>query len=227
MFHRMKFLLFSLTLLLSPAATAQDKKILQVLFLGDPVQQGIVQAAAKELTGKANFQYPPPGSANDSGSALARIDQLLGDKPYDIIYFNFGIGDLFYKDPASKEIRIMNKDAGGVRVSSPDQYEKNLDAIVQRLTGSKAKLIWGSTTPLNNGNLFDGDSEKEYNAIAARVMAKYKVPVLDLHAYAMAKFKSGEKQPPPDKYAAEMQKRGHPLHPPLVKAILSVTEKPQ
>ncbi len=227
MFHRMKFLLFSLTLLLSPAATAQDKKILQVLFLGDPVQQGIVQAAAKELTGKANFQYPPPGSANDSGSALARIDQLLGDKPYDIIYFNFGIGDLFYKDPASKEIRIMNKDAGGVRVSSPDQYEKNLDAIVQHLTGSKAKLIWGSTTPLNNGHLFDGDSEKEYNAIAARVMAKFKVPVLDLHAYAMAKFKSDEKQPPPDKYAAEMQKRGHPLHPPLVKAILSVAEKPQ
>jgi hypothetical protein len=75
---------------------------------------------------------------------------------------------------------------------------------------------------LNNGNLFDGDSEKEYNAIAARVMAKYKVPVLDLHAHAMAQFKPGEKQPPHDKYAAEMQKRGRPLHPPVVKAFLSV-----
>jgi acyl-CoA thioesterase-1 len=227
MFHRVKFLLLPLCLLLFTAASAQEKKIPQVLFLGDPVQQAIVQAAAKELTGKVNLHFPPPGSANDTGTALARIDQLLGDKPWDIIYFNFGIGDLFYKDPATKEIRIMNKDAGGVRVSTPAKYEKNLDAIVQRLTASKAKLIWGSTTPLNNGNLFDGDSEKEYNAIAARVMARHKVPVLDLHAHVMALIKPGEKQPPHDKYAAEMQKRGHQIHPPLVKAILSVAGKPQ
>jgi hypothetical protein len=80
---------------------------------------------------------------------------------------------------------------------------------------------------LNNGNLFDGDSEKEYNAIAARVMAKYKVPSLDLHAYVMAQFKPGEKQPPHDKYANEMQKRGHPLHPPMVKDFLSVAGKLQ
>jgi hypothetical protein len=72
---------------------------------------------------------------------------------------------------------------------------------------------------LNNGNLFDGDSEQEYNAIAARVMARHKVPVLDLHAHVMAQFKPGDKQPPHDKYAAEMQKRGHPLHPPVVKAL--------
>jgi acyl-CoA thioesterase-1 len=224
MFCRLKILLLPICMLLTAVASAQEKKIPQVLFLGDPVQQAIVQAAAKELTGKANFHYPPPGSANDSGTALARIDQLLGDKPWDIIYFNFGIGDLFYKDPASKEIRIMNKDAGGVRVSTPSQYEKNLEAIVKRLTASKAKLIWGSTTPLNNGNLFDGDSEKEYNAIAARVMASHKVPVLDLHAYAMAQFKPGDKQPPHDKYAAEMQKRGRSLHTPLVNAFLSTSK---
>ena len=227
MFHRLKILLLLLFLSLTGAASGQEKKIPQVLFLGDPVQQSIVQAAAKELTGKANFHYPPPGSANDSGTALARIDDLLGDKPWDIIYFNFGIGDLFYKDPASKEIRIMNKDAGGVRISTPAQYEQNLEAIVKRLTASKAKLIWGSTTPLNNGNLFDGASEKEYNSIAARVMARHKVPVLDLHAHVMALFKPGEKQPPHDKYAAEMQKRGHQIHPPLVKAILSVAGNPQ
>jgi acyl-CoA thioesterase-1 len=220
MFHRLKILLFPLSLLLTGAASAQEKKIPQVLFLGDPVQQAIVQAAAKELTGKANFHYPPPGSANDSGTALARIDDLLGDKPWDIIYFNFGIGDLFYKDPATKEIRIMNKDAGGVRVSTPAQYEKNLDAIVRHLTASKAKLIWGSTTPLNSGNLFDGDSEKEYNTIAARVMAKHKVPVVDLHGYVMAQFKPDEKHPSYTQYAKEMEKRGHPLHAPLVRALV-------
>ncbi len=39
-------------------------------------------------------------------------------------------------------------DICGVRVSTPAQYEKNLDAIVRRLNASNAKLIWGSTTPL-------------------------------------------------------------------------------
>ncbi len=227
MFRLVKFLLLPLSLLFITAASAQEKKIPQVLFLGDPVQQSIVQAAAKELTGKVNLHYPPPGSANDSGAALARIDKLLGDKPWDIIYFNFGIGDLFYKDPATKEIRIMNKDAGGVRVSTPAEYEKNLDAIAKRLTATKAKLIWGSTTPLVNGSFLDGDSEKEYNAIAARVMAKHRVPVLDLHAHVMAQFKPKDKHPPYTQYAKELDKRGTSLHAPVVKALLSVAAKPK
>jgi hypothetical protein len=219
----MRLLLFFL--LLSPAS-AQEQKIHQVLFLGDPVHQTIVQAAAKELTGKFAIHYPPV-AANDSGTALARIDELIGDKPWDIIYFNFGIGDLFYKDPATREIRIMSKDGGGVRVSTPAQYEKNLDTLVQRLKSTKAKLIWGATTPMSvvhsfpsyRGNLFDANAEVEYNAIAARIMIKHKVPVLDHHTFIMAQFKPEDKHPPYDKYAGEMEKRGHPLHVPLVDVL--------
>ena len=94
---------------------------------------------------------------------------------------------------------------------------KTLDALVQRLKTTKAKLIWGSTTPMvtvhffpsYQGNLFDVDAEKEYNAIAARVMAKHNVPVLDLHGHVMAQFKPDEKHPPYTQYAKEMEKRGH------------------
>ncbi len=209
---------------------AQEKKLPQGLFLVDSIQLGIVQEAAKELNGKMNIHYPPRGlEVSSTGSALAKMDELLGGKEWDIIYFNFGIGDLFYKDPATREIRIMSKDAGGVRVSTPEEYEKQLDAIVQRLKTTKAKLIWANTTPLVNidffpsfqGNLFDANSEKEYNAIAARVMAKNKVQIIDLHGYIMAQFKADEKHPPYDKYVAEMKKRGHPLHIPLVKAFSS------
>ena len=100
---------------------------------------------------------------------------------------------------------------------------------MQRLKTTKAKLIWGSTTPMVNvhffnsyqGNLFDANSEKEYNAIAARVMAKHKVPVLDLHAHVMTQFKPEDKHPPYTQYAGEMAKRGHPLHAPLVRALLA------
>jgi hypothetical protein len=229
-FHR---LLLPAILLLSPVAFGEEKNPPKVLFLGDPVHGAIVRAAAKELGNKVSIHYPPGGSVNDSGTALAGIDQLLGDKPWDLIYFNFGIGDLFYKDPATREIRVMSKDGGGVRVSTPAQYEKQLDALAKRLTATKAKLIWGTTTPMvtvhyfpsYQGNLFDADAEKEYNKIAARVMAKHKIPVLDFHGYVMARFKPDEKHPPFIKYAPEMEKRGHPLHTPLVNALMAIAGK--
>jgi hypothetical protein len=230
-FHR---LLLPAILLLSPVAIGVGENPPQVLFLGDPVHGVIVRVAAKELGDKMSIHYPPGGSVNDSGTALAGIAELLGDKPWDIIYFNFGIGDLFYKDPATREIRVMAKDGGGVRVSTPAQYEQQLDALVQRLKATKAKLIWGNTTPMATvhffssyqGNLFDADAEKEYNEIAARVMAKHNIPVLDLHGYVMAQFKPGEKHPPYTQYANEMEKRGHPLHTPLVRALMATAGKP-
>lgn len=220
-------LLLPLCLLLLPAASAQEKKIPQVLFLGDPIHQAIVQAAAKELGGQVSVHYPPGIVAADSGTALAQIEPLLGKTQWDIIYFNFGIGDLFYKDPSTREIRLMSKHGGGVRVSTPAQYEKQLDALVQQLKATNAKIIWGSTTPMANvhffnsyqGNIFDENAEREYNAIAARVMAKHQVPVVDLHAHVMVQFKPDEKHPPYTQYAKEMEKRGAPLHAPLVEAL--------
>ena len=219
-------LLLPLCLSLLPAATAQEQEIPQVLFLGDQVHRAIVQAAAKELVGKVSVNYPQ-GVASNSGTALAQIEPLLGETKWDIIYFNFGIGDLFYKDPSTREIRIMSKHGGGVRVSTPAQYEERLDALVQRLKATNAKLMWGSTTPMvtvhffnsYQGNIFDENAERQYNAIAARVMAKHEVPVIDLHAHVMAQFKPDEKHPPYTQYAKEMEKRGHPLHAPLVEAL--------
>jgi len=225
--HLLNKFLLPVFLLLFSSTSAAEKTLPQVLFLGDQVHRTIMQAAAKELDGKVRIHYPQ-GDASNSGTALAQIDQLLGVTQWDIIYFNFGIGDLFYKDPATREIRIMCKYSGGVRVSTPAQYEKQLDALVQRLKTTGAKLVWGNTTPMVNvdffpsfqGNLFDANSEKEYNAIAARVMAKHEVTVLDLHGHVMAQFKPDEKHPAYNKYPQEMEKRGHPLHTLLVRALL-------
>lgn len=233
MTHRLPQFLLAACLLLCQAVSAAEKSPLNVLFLGDHVHGAIVQAAGRELGGRVRIHSPPGGTANDSGAALAQIDQLLGDTQWDVIYFNFGIGELFYKDPATREIRIMGKDGGGVRVSSPALYEKQLDALVRRLETTKAKLIWGSTTPMVNvnffptyqGNLFDATSEVEYNAIAARVMAKHDVPVVDLHGHVMAQFKSDEKHPAYTQYAKEMEKRGAPLHAPLVSALSNAAQE--
>ncbi len=233
MTRRLQKLLIAVYLLLSPAVSAEEKNPPQVLFLGDSVHGAIVQAAAHELDGQVHIHFPQGGSVSDSGTALTQIDQLVGDTQWDIIYFNFGIGELFYKDPRTREIRIMSKDGGGVRVSTPALYEKQLDALVQRLETTKAKLIWGNTTPMVNvnsfpsyqGNLFDAGAEVEYNAIAARVMAEHKVPVVDLHGHVMAQFKPDEKHPPYTQYAKEMEKRGAPLYSPLTSALAAAARK--
>lgn len=226
-----RLLTLSFCILFPPVASAQGKSTPQVLFLGDSLHRSIVDAAAKELGDKVKIH--PKTEASDSGTALEKIDELLGKTKWDIIYFNFGMGDLFYKDPATREIRIMCKHSGGARVSTPVQYGKQLDELVQHLKGTGAELIWGSTTPMANvdffpsfqGNLFDADAEVEYNAIAARVMAKHKVPVLDLHGHVMAQFKVEDKHPAYSQYAKELEKRGHPIHAPLVQALSVVAQK--
>lgn len=233
MTYRMPKFLLAACLLFCPAVSAAEKSPINVLFLGDPVHGAIVKAAARELGDQVQFHYPPGGGVNDSRAALVQIDQLLGDTQWDIIYFNFGIGELFYKDSATREIRIMSKDGGGVRVSTPAQYEEQLNALVKRLKTTKARLIWGSTTPMVNvnsfptyqGNLFDAGAEVEYNAIAASVMVKHQVPVVDLHGHVMTKFNPDEKHPAYTQYAKEMEKRGAPLHAPLVSALAVVTRE--
>lgn len=228
MSHLLKQLLFPVCLLLLPVASAQEKKVPKLLFLGDSVHRQIVEAAAGELGAQISIKFPPGASPYDSGTALAKIDTLLGDGQWDIIYFNYGIGDLFYRDPATKEIRVMCKSSGGVRVSTPEQYEKQLDALALRLKATKAKLIWGNTTPLITlsawaqplrDRLFEAKSEVEYNAIAARVMAKHNIPVVDLHSHVMDQFKPDEAHPHYSLYAGVMAKKGQPLHAPLVQVL--------
>lgn len=73
--------------------------------------------------------------------------------------------------------------------------------------------------PSYQGNMFDENTEQEYNALAARVIAKHKVPVLDLQGHIMAQFKPKDKHPPYTKYEAEMATCDHPLHVPVVTAL--------
>lgn len=215
--------------LLSSALAAEE--LPRVLFLGDPLHGRIYEGAARELKEEASLLKPPASrsldvAAYDSGSALARIDELLGEGGWDLIYFNFGLADLFYKDPSTKEIRAMSKNAGGVRVADAEQYRANLEAIVARLKESDAKLLWGTTTPMvkvntfpsYRGNLYDADSELEYNRIAAEVMKRHNVPVVDLHAHIIGQFGPEEQHPGYEGYEKVLAKKV-PAHTLLVKAI--------
>jgi acyl-CoA thioesterase-1 len=199
----------------------------RILFLGDPIQKPIVAAADRELGSEVSIHFPPP--AYDTAAALERLDELIGEGGWDLIYFNFGIGELFYRDPKTKEVRIMSKHAGGVRASTPQEYAERLDRLVRELRERDYPLLWASTTPLvtvnffpsYQANLFDAHSELEYNAVAAEIMARHRVPVVDLHGHIMQHYEAEEKHPAYHQYPAAMKKKGKPLHLEVVRAIRS------
>ena len=110
---------------------------------------------------------------------------MLGDGKWDLIHFNFGLGDLVYRVPGLEAIRILPIDAGGVRVTSPAAYEANLRKIIARLRKTGAVLVWASTTPIraSASNVFEMGSEIQYNSIAAKVMRENRIPINDMHTF--------------------------------------------
>jgi hypothetical protein len=202
---------------LPQAATGEKPKILpRALIIGDTVYSTPFQGVVGLLRGRVEISRPKI-QPRDTATALENCDALLGDKKWDLIHFNFGFEDLYYRDPGTKAKRAMSKEAGGVRVTTPKEYEANLRELVKRFKATGAKLIWASTTPIKSSkfdNVLDPGSELEFNAIAAKVMAENKVTINDMHAYITKNVKN-KRDPSPYWF------NRYPLHPPIVRSILT------
>ena len=152
----------------------------RVLILGDRVYQQPARDAAKELKGRVEvvFATIQPGEVRHTQYAIDNLDTLLGEGDWDLIHFNFGLGDLVRRAPQMKTFRVMSREMGGVQTTSPQRYERNFHTLVERLKATDAKLVWASTTSIrhSSSNVFEMGSEIKFNAIAARVMAAQKVP---------------------------------------------------
>lgn len=100
------------------------------------------------------------------------------DGSWDVIHFNFGVWDATYREPTSKYF-------SGHRTTSVEDFEKNLRTMVARMKKTGATLIWGSVTPVWEGepDKPNGD-EDAYNRVAAAVMKENGVIVNDLNAYS-------------------------------------------
>ncbi|WP_145056175.1 SGNH/GDSL hydrolase family protein [Lignipirellula cremea] len=204
--------------LLLPGTVSAADALPRVLILGDSIYNEPSRKVASELKERASVVWKNPG---DTATALAQLDTLLGEEPWDVIHFNFGLADLHYRDPRTQAIRALSKRAGGVRVTSPEDYEARLDELAERLGKSSAKRIWASTTPIlrpKPESLYDIGSEIEYNSIAARVMAKHRITVNDLHAFVGRQI---DQQKPPEMFDF----RGIDLHLPILKAIQAELDK--
>ena len=212
-----------LLLLIVAAANnaVSEDRLPRVLILGDSVYQQPARDAAKELKGRVDVVYAPiqPGEVRHTQNAIDNLDTLLGKGDWDLIHFNFGLGDLVHRAPNMKAFRVMAREAGGVRTTSPQQYERNLHTLVERLKATDARLVWASTTPIrhSSSNVFEMGSEIKYNAIAARVMVDHKVPTNDMYSFVRNLI---DMKRPASHGADPFFFDRNPLHPPIVEMIL-------
>ena len=162
------------------------KDLPKVLIIGDSISIGYTPFVKRMLEKEATVAHNK-GNAQHTGTGLKNIDDWLGDTQWKVIHFNWGLHDLCYRGPNSQKNAGRDK-VNGTLTCSPEQYEKNLDLLVQRLEKTGASLIWASTTIVPEGEegRIAGD-DKKYNEIAARVMIKHGVVINDLNA-ATASF---------------------------------------
>lgn len=163
----------------------------KVLIIGDSISIGYTPFVNEMLKGEAAITHNR-GNAQHTAFALTNLNAWIGKTKWEVIHFNWGLHDLCYKNPQSKNPQSKNpnqRDKVNGRILVPiDQYERNLETLVERLRQTGAKLIWASTTlvPEGEDGRFVGDDLK-YNAVAERVMKKHGISINDLHGLS-AKF---------------------------------------
>ena len=149
----------------------------RVLLIGDSISMGYTPPVRKLLEGKANVhRIPQNGGPTKNG--VANIEKWLGTGKWDVIHFNWGIHDLKFMPDGKRQVEAAD-------------YEQNLRTLVARMKKTGAKLIWATTTPIPEGELNPPrkfGSVKEYNDIAARVMAENNIAVDDLNAHMTPQF---------------------------------------
>jgi hypothetical protein len=168
-------------MLLALTASLGAKELPKALLVGDSISLGYTPHVVAALKGKVEVKHHR-GNAQHTGTGLNMLDRWIGETKWDVIHFNWGLWDLCYRHPKSKEQGRRDKKRG-MLTTSLEQYEKNLDQLAARLKKTKSKLVWAhiTTVPKNEAGRKVGDDDK-YNEAAARVMKKHGIEINDLNA---------------------------------------------
>ena len=151
-----------------------------VLIIGDSISIGYTPKVRELLAGVANVQRPDENT-RDTRIGLMHLDRWLGDTQWDVIHFNWGLHDLCYRHPDSTATGRRDKINGAISVPL-DEYTLNLEALVQQLKDSEARLIWANTTFVPDGEVgrVPGD-DLRHNRAAAEIMERHEIALDDLH----------------------------------------------
>lgn len=170
--------LFLLTIFLFLAFA--DKKP-RILIIGDSISIGYTPYVQTYFSERATVSHCR-GNAQHTGTGLEKIEEWLGEEQWDVVQFNWGLWDLCYRHPDSKEYGNRDKIKGKPEYTI-EEYATNLDSIVSIIKKkTNAKLIFVTTTvvPENEPGRYQSDVHK-YNAVAKKIMKKHGVVVNDIY----------------------------------------------
>lgn len=157
----------------------QDKT--KILIIGDSISIGYTPFVSENLKIIAEISHNP-GNAQHTGTGLDHIETWIGDNDWDIIQFNWGLWDLCYRNPDSKEQGNRDKINGKITFDI-ESYERNLDSIVALIRKkSNVELIFVTTTyvPNDEAGRFTQDVIK-YNDVAKKIMESHTVKINDIY----------------------------------------------
>jgi lysophospholipase L1-like esterase len=178
------------------AKVVDDPALPRVLIIGDSISIGYTAGTRKQLAGIANV-HRIPGNAGHTGMGLANLEKWLDEKKgsWDLIHFNWGLWDLCYRHPKSKNQGNRDKVKGAI-THTPEKYAANLEEIVTRLKKTGAILIFATTTPVPKGEAGRkvGD-DNIYNKAAQEVMKRHRIKINDLHGVVSGKMDRFGKKP--------------------------------
>ncbi|MFQ6098737.1 MAG: SGNH/GDSL hydrolase family protein, partial [Armatimonadota bacterium] len=154
-----------------------DPALPRVLLIGDSISMGYTLPVRALLKGKANV-HRIPENGGPTSRGVQRLSEWLGDKPWDVIHFNWGLHDIKMDEEGKHHVPI-------------DQYEQNLRKLVAQLKATGARLIWASTTPVPDAKVSpprSNDDVLAYNAVATKIMDENGIAIDDLYAVALPRL---------------------------------------
>ncbi len=149
------------------AYVEDDPDLPNILLIGDSISIYYTDTVRRLLKGHADVFRTPmgPGKAE---TLFESLDDFLKSSQWDVIHFNSGLHDFARTEGTPEDLEI---------------YRNNLKTIIKKLRATEAKLIWGNTTPVPVKAIASSDERcKNYNAVAAELMAEEDIPVNDLYS---------------------------------------------
>jgi hypothetical protein len=107
-----------------------------LLLIGDSVRKDAEPLVRRMMAGVVDVRAPEE-NCRDSRVVLAHLDDWVFSRPPDLVHINCGLHDL-------------KREFGQARNAVPlDEYRRNVRGILSRLVAANLKVIWATTTPVN------------------------------------------------------------------------------
>ncbi len=158
------------------AYVRDDPALPRVLLLGDSISMSYTAPVRRRLAGAATV-HRAPDNCRSTRHSLTDLDRYLGDGGWRVIHCNWGIHD------------ITRRDSPDVRQVEVEEYGRNLEALFERLEATGARLIWATTTPVQEGtpDRMPADVVR-YNGVARGIVSARGIAVDDLYSLTLPRM---------------------------------------